>query len=131
MPNPSSPARAPAAARDGNRRRDTVLALIALLEREQQALHTPDTDALEAIAQEKASLCQALQTPRAGARAGYSPSGLDDPETRALLQRAYQLNTSNATLLAMHRSFCESRLQLLRGGNGAATVYRANGYLSL
>lgn len=129
MPNPS--ARGPAAAPDGNSRRDTVLALLALLEREQQALHAPDADALAVIAREKELLCQALQPPRAHARAAASRAPSDDAETRALLQRAYQLNTSNATLLAMHRASCESRLRLLRGGSGAATVYHANGYLSL
>lgn len=127
----SPPARATALAHRGGSRRDTMLALIALLERERSALHAPDPDVLEALAQEKQALCQALQPPRAGLRAPASHIVLDDPETQALLRQAHHLNSTNAALLAMHRASCEARLRLLRGSNGAATVYRANGYLSL
>ena len=120
-------AQAPAPAQ-GNRgdRQHLAAALVAVLEREQQALiapHADGPDALEALAQQKQVLCRALQPPAYGARA------TEDAPTRALLARAKDLNGSNASLLAMHRSSCESRLRLLRGGDGAAATYRANGYL--
>lgn len=103
-------------------------ALVTLLEREQAQLTAPEPDALQALAQEKLALCQALAPRAAGARA-HAASHRDDPATRALLARAQHLNTANASLLAMQRMFCESRLQLLRGGERSATTYRANGFL--
>jgi flagellar biosynthesis/type III secretory pathway chaperone len=120
MPNPQLPTVAQA---NRGARRDIVAALIELLEREQLELTAPRADALEALAQKKQPLLQALQPPARGVR--------DDAATRTLLARAQRLNLSNASLLAMHRTSCEARLRLLRGArnDGATTLYGANGYL--
>lgn len=104
--------------------RAALTAIIELLEREQQLLARPQADALEAIAVQKRTLLNQLEVPARGAQALR-----DDPALRALVMHAQQLNAANARLLALHRNSCESRLQLLRGGESASTLYRANGYL--
>jgi flagellar biosynthesis/type III secretory pathway chaperone len=124
MPNPHLPA-TPQAGRAA--RHDLITALVELLEREQSELIAPRADALEALAQKKQALCQALQPAVTGGRARSSAT-TDDAQTRTLFARAQRLNASNAAILAMHRASCEGRLRVLRGDN-AATLYRANGYL--
>jgi flagellar biosynthesis/type III secretory pathway chaperone len=113
-----------AAAPEYNAPHAAIAAFIALLEREQQVLAQPQADALEAIAGQKQALLNQMQAAGVSARAG-----LEDPALRALAARAQRLNGANARLLALHRAACESRLQLLRGGQSANALYRASGYL--
>jgi flagellar biosynthesis/type III secretory pathway chaperone len=101
-----------------------IAALIALLEQEQQLLAQPQADALEAIARQKQALLNQMEAPDRNTQAR-----LKDPALRTLVARAQRLNGINARLLASHRFVCESRLNLLRGGLSANTLYRANGYL--
>ncbi len=98
-----------------------IIAFIALLEHEQQLLVQPQADALEAVAGQKQALLQQMAMPTGAARQA--------PTLLALVARAQQLNSANARLLALHRASCESRLHLLRGGQSANALYRANGYL--
>ena len=125
MPNPQLPG---VPTRGRATRHDIVAALVELLEREQRELTAPRIEVLEALAQEKEALCQALQPPARGAHTTAPAANYDDA-TRVLLSRAHRLNASNASLLAMHRVSCEGRLRSLRGGDQATTLYRANGYL--
>ncbi len=111
--------------------RETIIAIIALLEREQQLLAQPQADALETIAGQKQALLNRIQTDAPGRGAQSVQSALKDPALRALAARAQQLNAANARLLALHRTACESRLHLLRGGSSANALYRANGYLGV
>lgn len=105
--------------------REAITAFIALLEREQQVLAQPQADALEAIANEKQVLLKALPAP--GARSAGGTDYAQDPGMRALVERAQQLNHMNARLLNMQRTFCDSRLRLLQGGNAGNGLYHANG----
>lgn len=100
-------------------------ALVALLEHEQSLLVEPDADALQALAAQKQVLLNRVQATGCGAQATAA-----DPALRILATRAQRLNAINAKLLAMHRTSCESRLQVLRGGPSAGALYRANGYLA-
>lgn len=101
----------------------TLLAFIALLEREQHLLTQPQAEALEALATEKQPLLNQIQ-----ALADARTMSNDQP-LRELLQRAHALNASNARLLTLQRSSCDVRLNLLRGVDPATALYRANGYL--
>jgi hypothetical protein len=94
MPEPQ-PADTPQAGRSA--RHDLVVALVELLQREQQELTAPRADVLEALVQEKQTLCKRLQPPRRGSPAS-TPA--DDAPTRALIARAQRLNAANASLLA-------------------------------
>jgi flagellar biosynthesis/type III secretory pathway chaperone len=87
-------------------------------------LAQPHADTLEAIAGRKQALLNQVQKPGAG-----TPATFEDPALRALAARALRLNAANARLLALHRAACESRLQLLRGGQSPNALYRASGYL--
>jgi len=120
MPNPQ-PAAIPAAEIAP---RVAITALISLLEREQQLLAQPQADALETITEQKHALLKQWDVPNRSTCAAAH-----DPALRALVAHARQLNAANAKLLALHRASCESRLQLLRGGPSATTLYHANGYL--
>ena len=104
---------------------------IALLEHEQQALGNPQVEALEAIAAAKQVLVTELHILCGGSHYVTDSANAPEPEVPALARRAQRLNAINATLLAMHRSACESRLRVLRGGDQGTTLYRANGYLGL
>jgi flagellar biosynthesis/type III secretory pathway chaperone len=105
--------------------REAITAFIALLEREQLVLAQPQAEALEAIAVEKQALLTALQSPAARAVSGSSPA--QDASMRALVERAQHLNQMNSRLLNMQRTFCDSRLRLLQGGNAGDGLYHANG----
>jgi flagellar biosynthesis/type III secretory pathway chaperone len=111
----------PAAAADPHA---ALTAFIVLLEREQQLLAQPQADALEGIAGEKQALLKQMEIPGRNARAA-----LQDPALHALATHAQHLNAANARMLALHRASCERRLQLLRGGPSANTLYSATGYL--
>lgn len=104
--------------------RAAIDAVIALLEQEQQLLAQPQADALEAVTARKQALLQQMET-SVRAAAGT----LKDPALHALATRAQQLNATNAKLLALHRTCCESRLQQLRGAQSPQALYSASGYL--
>jgi len=113
---------------DGTAAHALMRAFIALLEREQQLLAQPQAEALQAIAAEKQALAQKLHA--CSTRCARTVGAPVDAEMSVLTKRARALNTINAKLLAMQRSCCESRLNLLRGRDAADTLYRANGYLT-
>jgi flagellar biosynthesis/type III secretory pathway chaperone len=100
-----------------------IIALIALLEREQQLLVQPQAEALEIIAAQKQALLKQIALPP-----GDAHTVRQDPVLRALAARGQLLNAANARMLALHRGCCESRLHLLRGAQSANALYRANGY---
>ncbi len=105
---------------------------IALLEHERQALGNPQVEVLEAIAAAKQVLVNDLHVLCGGTHYATDSASAIEPEVPALARRAQRLNAINATMLAMHRTACESRLRLLRGGDHRAnTLYRANGYLGI
>lgn len=104
--------------------RAVLAAFITLLEREQLLLARPQADALQAVAVEKQALLKQMELPGNPARAARQ-----DPMVQALAARAQQLNAANARILALHRASCESRLQVLRGGQSSNTLYSASGYL--
>lgn len=113
-------------------KRDGLTALVALLEREQQELANPRVESLEAIAREKHVLVNALYDAWGKRSVDATPVPQGEAEIPGLARRAQRLNKSNASLLAMHRSCCESRLGVLRGvdpGHNLA-LYSANGYLA-
>jgi len=105
--------------------------MIALLEREQQALTKPHAGTLETIANEKQALVKEIHTLGGNTRHGAAHTVREAHDIPALAKRARHLNAVNATLLAMHRTSNESRLRLLRGGDCGNTHYRSNGYLGL
>lgn len=115
-------------------RHQALTTFIALLEHEQQALGNPQVEALEAIAAAKQVLVNELHVLCGGSHFSSSAAGSTntaEQEVPALARRAQRLNAINATMLAMHRTACESRLRVLRGGDHGTTLYRANGYLGL
>lgn len=123
MPKPQPASPPPTKAADPGPRA-AITAVIALLEHEQQVLTQPQADALETIAAQKQTLLQQMET---SVRA--ATGALKDPALLALAIRAQQLNATNAKLLALHRTCCESRLQQLRGTQSPQALYSASGYL--
>jgi flagellar biosynthesis/type III secretory pathway chaperone len=123
MPKPQ-PAPPPATGVANLGPRAALTAVIALLEHEQQLLAQPQADALAAVAAQKQVLLQQME-----ASVHSSRGALNDPAVRALTVRAQRLNATNARLLALHRTCCESRLHRLRGTQATHTLYGASGYL--
>lgn len=99
------PAPAPAASTDpltGNLRQ-----MIAVLQRERQALAALDADSLIGAAQDKEQLCDAL--------AALGPVGLVDGETRSLAETARQLNEVNRRVRNLLAANVAARIEALGG----------------
>ena len=112
-------------------KQQALTTFIALLEHEQQVLGNPQVETLEAIAAAKQELVSELHILCGSPHYVTASATADEPQIPALARRAQRLNAINATLLAMHRTACESRLRMLRGGERDNTLYRSNGYLGL
>ncbi len=80
--------------------------LIAVMERERQALASLDADDLFEIAREKETLCEAL--------AGFGGDALDDG-TRALADTARQLNEINRRVRNLLAANVAARIEALGG----------------
>lgn len=80
--------------------------MIAVLERERQALAALDADSLIGAAQEKESLCDAL--------AEIGPQGLDG-EARSLAETARQLNEVNRRVRNLLAANVSARIEALGG----------------
>ncbi len=81
--------------------------MIAVLERERQALAALDADGLIGAAQEKESLCDAL--------AAIGPQGLLDGEARSLAETARQLNEVNRRVRNLLAANVAARIEALGG----------------
>ncbi len=81
--------------------------MIAVLERERQALAALDADSLIGAAQDKESLCDAL--------AEISPQGLLDGEARSLAETARQLNEVNRRVRNLLAANVSARIEALGG----------------
>ncbi|MCX9148145.1 flagellar protein FlgN [Erythrobacter sp. WG] len=82
--------------------------MIAVLERERQALAALDADSLVCAAQDKEALCDAL--------AALGPLGLVDGETRSLAETARQLNDVNRRVRNLLAANVAARIEALGGG---------------
>lgn len=81
--------------------------MIAVLERERQALAALDADGLIGAARDKESLCDAL--------AVIGPTGLLDGETRTLAETARQLNEVNRRVRNLLAANVAARIEALGG----------------
>ncbi len=81
--------------------------MIAVLERERQALAALDADGLIGAAHDKESLCDAL--------AAIGPQGLLDGETRSLAETARQLNEVNRRVRNLLAANVAARIEALGG----------------
>lgn len=81
--------------------------MIAVLERERQALAALDADSLIGAAQDKEALCDTL--------AEISPQGLLDGETRSLAETARQLNEVNRRVRNLLAANVAARIEALGG----------------
>lgn len=81
--------------------------MIAVLERERQALAALDADSLIGAAQDKEMLCDAL--------AEIGPQGLIDGETRTLAETARQLNEVNRRVRNLLAANVAARIEALGG----------------
>jgi len=81
--------------------------MIAVLERERQALAALDADSLIGAAQDKEVLCDAL--------AEIGPQGLIDGETRTLAETARQLNEVNRRVRNLLAANVAARIEALGG----------------
>ncbi len=84
--------------------------MIAVLERERQALAALDADGLIGAAQDKEALCDALAT--------IGPQALDG-ETRTLAETARQLNEVNRRVRNLLAANVAARIEALGGGSRA------------
>jgi hypothetical protein len=83
--------------------------MIAVLERERQALAALDADGLVGAARDKDSLCDTL--------AALEPQMLDG-ETRTLAETARQLNEVNRRVRNLLAANVAARIEALGGGRG-------------
>ena len=93
--------------------------MIAVLERERQALATLDPDGLIASSNEKQELCDALMP--------IGPEALD-PETRSLAETAQKLNEVNRRVRNLLAANVAARIEALTGSRqtrDAAALARA------
>jgi hypothetical protein len=81
--------------------------MIAVLERERQALAALDADSLMSAAQDKEMLCDAL--------AAIGPQGSLDGEARSLAETARQLNEVNRRVRNLLAANVAARLEALGG----------------
>jgi len=100
------PARRPAAPEPVPTLAGNLRQMIAVLERERQALAALDADGLIGAAQEKETLCDAL--------AAIGPQMLDG-ETRALAETARQLNEVNRRVRNLLAANVAARIEALGG----------------
>lgn len=101
------PASVPAAPAPAQPLAASLRQMIAVLERERQALAALDADALVGAAQDKESLCDAL--------AAIGPQALDG-ETRSLAETARQLNEVNRRVRNLLAANVAARIEALGGG---------------
>lgn len=81
--------------------------MIAVLQRERQALAALDADSLMGAAQDKEMLCDTL--------AALGPVGLVDGETRSLAETARQLNEVNRRVRNLLAANVAARIEALGG----------------
>lgn len=89
---------------------DNLRQMIAVLERERQALATLDADGLFEAAREKDQLCEALKP---------LTSAILDQETRPLVETARELNDVNRRVRNLLAANVASRLEALGGPRAA------------
>jgi hypothetical protein len=110
------PARRPAAPANPDPLAAGLRQMIAVLQRERQALAAMDADDLFGAARDKEALCDAL--------AAIGPQALDS-ETRSLAETARQLNEVNRRVRNLLAANVAARIEALggtrRGGGGRAT----------
>jgi hypothetical protein len=106
VPEVLVPARRPAAPNPGPTLAGNLRQMIAVLERERQALAALDADGLIGAAQEKETLCDAL--------AAIGPQMLDG-ETRPLAETARQLNEVNRRVRNLLAANVAARIEALGG----------------
>jgi len=100
------PARVPTPAPIGTPLANNLRQMIAVLERERQALAALDADSLIGAAQDKETLCDALAT--------ITPQRLDG-ETRTLAETARQLNEVNRRVRNLLAANVAARIEALGG----------------
>lgn len=100
------PARVPAPAPSGTPLATNLRQMIAVLERERQALAALDADSLIGAAQDKETLCDTLAT--------IAPQRLDG-ETRTLAETARQLNEVNRRVRNLLAANVAARIEALGG----------------
>lgn len=88
--------------------------MIAVLERERQALAGLDADALICAARDKDTLCDAM--------AGLAPQALDN-ETRGLAETARQLNDVNRRVRNLLAANVTARIEALGGQRRSRNTY--------
>jgi hypothetical protein len=103
------PARRPAAPAPANPFAEGLRQMIAVLERERQALAALDADGLVGAAREKECLCDSL--------AALDPEALDG-ETRSLAETARQLNEVNRRVRNLLAANVAARIEALGGRHG-------------
>ena len=110
MPEILVPARrpAPAAAAPASPLTDGLRQMIAVLQRERQALAALDADGLVCAARDKESLCDTL--------AALEPQALDG-ETRTLAETARHLNEVNRRVRNLLAANVAARIEALGGGH--------------
>ena len=106
MPEILVPARRPAAPKPVPTLAGNLRQMIAVLERERQALAALDADGLIGAAQEKETLCDAL--------AAIGPQ-MRDGETRTLAETARQLNEVNRRVRNLLAANVAARIEALGG----------------
>ncbi len=107
MPDILVPAYLPAPALSGDPLVCNLRQMIAVLERERQALAALDADRLIGAAQDKEALCDAL--------AEIGPKELLDGETRSLAETARQLNEVNRRVRNLLAANVAARIEALGG----------------
>lgn len=107
MPDVLVPSRMPDRAPSSSTLAFNLRQMIAVLERERQALAALDADSLIGAAQDKESLCDAL--------AAIGPKGLLDGETRSLAETARQLNEVNRRVRNLLAANVAARIEALGG----------------
>jgi hypothetical protein len=113
------PARRPAAPANPDPLAAGLRQMIAVLQRERQALAALDADDLFGAARDKEALCDAL--------AEIGPQALDS-ETRSLAETARQLNEVNRRVRNLLAANVAARIEALGGarhGSGARATYAA------
>ena len=101
------PARAPEPTPAGDPLAGNLRQMIAVLERERQALAALDADRLIGAAHDKEALCDAL--------AAMGPLGLIDGETRSLAETARHLNEVNRRVRNLLAANVAARIDALGG----------------
>lgn len=111
MPDILVPARHAAAAANASSLAGNLRQMIAVLQRERQALAALDADDLIGAARDKEALCDAL--------ADIGPQALDG-ETRPLAETARQLNEVNRRVRNLLAANVAARIEALGGGRHGA-----------